>query len=158
MQCISTNIIEPNTALSLGEDVKKIFISGVFDVLHLGHINFLRQAKAVVGHRGKLIVAVHDDDSVKKHKGKDRPINVLEHRMEFLAELKTVDLLLPWHGWEDIQGFVQELKPQHIAVTKGQFENKTLDQVAKSIGSKVHVFDNMLRLSTSSILNKLTEL
>jgi D-beta-D-heptose 7-phosphate kinase/D-beta-D-heptose 1-phosphate adenosyltransferase len=65
-----------------------VMTNGCFDVLHAGHVAYLEEAKSL-GDR--LIVAVNDDDSVRRLKGETRPINVLEDRMLVLAGLAAVD-------------------------------------------------------------------
>jgi len=69
-----------------GETV--VMTNGCFDLLHPGHITYLEEAAALGDH---LIVAVNDDDSVRKLKGKGRPINKLADRMHMLAALSCVD-------------------------------------------------------------------
>jgi D-beta-D-heptose 7-phosphate kinase/D-beta-D-heptose 1-phosphate adenosyltransferase len=70
-----------------------VMTNGCFDILHKGHIAYLQEAKS----RGdRLIVAVNTDDSVRKLKGEDRPINPLEDRMEVLAGLAAVDWVVPF--------------------------------------------------------------
>jgi len=71
---------------NLGEKI--VMTNGCFDVLHAGHVSYLEEAKSL-GDR--LIVAVNDDDSVRRLKGKNRPINSLEDRMQVLAGLAAVD-------------------------------------------------------------------
>lgn len=70
-----------------------VMTNGCFDIIHAGHISYLEQAKSL-GHR--LIVAVNDDDSVKRLKGKDRPVNSLTSRMAVLAALRAVDWVVPF--------------------------------------------------------------
>lgn len=65
-----------------------IMTNGCFDVLHAGHVAYLEEAKSL-GDR--LIVAINDDDSVRRLKGESRPINRLEDRMLVLAGLASVD-------------------------------------------------------------------
>jgi len=70
-----------------------VMTNGCFDILHAGHVAHLREARKL-GDR--LIVAVNDDDSVKRLKGKNRPINTLALRMEVLAALESVDFVVPF--------------------------------------------------------------
>jgi D-beta-D-heptose 7-phosphate kinase / D-beta-D-heptose 1-phosphate adenosyltransferase len=70
-----------------------IMTNGCFDILHAGHVTYLEQAKAL-GQR--LIVAVNDDDSVRRLKGQARPINALPQRMLLLAALRAVDWVVPF--------------------------------------------------------------
>ncbi|NOX75887.1 MAG: bifunctional D-glycero-beta-D-manno-heptose-7-phosphate kinase/D-glycero-beta-D-manno-heptose 1-phosphate adenylyltransferase HldE, partial [Gammaproteobacteria bacterium] len=74
-----------------GETV--VMTNGCFDLLHPGHITYLEEAAALGDH---LIVAVNDDDSVRKLKGEGRPINMLEDRMHMLAALSCVDWVVPF--------------------------------------------------------------
>ena len=67
--------------------------NGCFDVLHAGHVAYLEEAKSL-GDR--LIVAINDDDSVRRLKGASRPINKLEDRMSVLAGLAAVDWVVPF--------------------------------------------------------------
>jgi D-beta-D-heptose 7-phosphate kinase/D-beta-D-heptose 1-phosphate adenosyltransferase len=70
-----------------------IMTNGCFDVLHAGHVAYLEEAKSL-GDR--LIVAVNDDDSVRRLKGDSRPINTLEDRLLVLAGLAAVDWVVPF--------------------------------------------------------------
>ena len=82
----------------LNEDAKKflqdnqgkklVFTNGCFDILHLGHVEYLNEAKA---QGDVLIVAINSDASVRKLKGSDRPINNEHDRAAMLLNLKSVD-------------------------------------------------------------------
>lgn len=72
---------------------KVVMTNGCFDVLHAGHVAYLEEAKSL-GDR--LIVAVNDDDSVRRLKGESRPINDLADRMSVLAGLAAVDWVVPF--------------------------------------------------------------
>jgi D-beta-D-heptose 7-phosphate kinase/D-beta-D-heptose 1-phosphate adenosyltransferase len=71
-----------------------VMTNGCFDILHAGHVTYLEQAKRL-GNR--LIVAVNGDDSVRRLKGPDRPVNPLAQRMRVLAGLAAVDWVTPFH-------------------------------------------------------------
>lgn len=70
-----------------------VMTNGCFDFLHAGHVAYLEEAKSL-GDR--LIVAVNDDDSVRRLKGEGRPINTLADRMAVLAGLAAVDWVVPF--------------------------------------------------------------
>lgn len=70
-----------------------VMTNGCFDILHAGHVAYLEEAKSL-GDR--LIVAVNDDDSVRRLKGDSRPINALQDRMAVLAGLAAVDWVVPF--------------------------------------------------------------
>lgn len=70
-----------------------VMTNGCFDILHPGHVEYLEQAKDI-GDR--LIVAINDDDSVRRLKGDKRPINPLMVRMQMLCALRSVDWVVPF--------------------------------------------------------------
>lgn len=70
-----------------------VMTNGCFDILHAGHVAYLEEAKSL-GDR--LIVALNDDDSVRRLKGESRPVNTLEDRMQVLAGLASVDWVVPF--------------------------------------------------------------
>ena len=71
-----------------GENKKLVFTNGCFDVLHVGHTRYLREAKAL---GDVLIVGLNSDSSVAKLKGSERPIVPEEERREMLLALESVD-------------------------------------------------------------------
>ena len=70
-----------------------VMTNGCFDVLHAGHVAYLEEAKSL---GDQLIVAVNDDESVRRLKGDDRPVNSLQDRMAVLAGLAAVDWVVPF--------------------------------------------------------------
>lgn len=78
-------------ARSRGESL--VMTNGCFDILHAGHVAYLQEARRL-GDR--LVIAVNDDDSVRRLKGATRPINGLDHRMAVLAALQCVDWVVPF--------------------------------------------------------------
>jgi D-beta-D-heptose 7-phosphate kinase/D-beta-D-heptose 1-phosphate adenosyltransferase len=78
-------------ARAAGERI--VMTNGCFDILHAGHVTYLQQARAL-GDR--LIVAVNDDDSVRRLKGEARPVNPLDARQTVLAALAAVDWVVPF--------------------------------------------------------------
>lgn len=71
-----------------------VFTNGCFDILHLGHIEYLAKA-AELGHR--LVIGINSDDSIKRLKGEDRPINNIEARAGVLSALHLVDLVIEFN-------------------------------------------------------------
>lgn len=88
-----------------------VMTNGCFDILHPGHIAYLTEARRL-GDR--LIVAVNDDESVRRLKGAARPINPLDHRMAVLAALQCVDWVVPFR--EDTpERLICRVKPEVLA-------------------------------------------
>ena len=93
MKTAAAHISSADEAAQFAEEVRKrggtvVFTNGVFDLLHPGHVRYLRDARAL-GDR--LIVAVNSDRSVRSNKGLDRPINPERERAEVLLALAVVD-------------------------------------------------------------------
>jgi rfaE bifunctional protein nucleotidyltransferase chain/domain len=95
---------------------KVVFTNGCFDILHSGHLKYLFNAKNL---GDILIVAVNSDDSVKRLKGKKRPIVSLKDRMEMLAGLKPVDFVT-WFEEDTPYNIIKILKP-NILVKGGDW-------------------------------------
>ncbi len=91
-------LVDLDTLLALVDEARDrneriVMTNGCFDVLHAGHVSYLEEAKSL-GDR--LIVAVNDDDSVRRLKGDARPVNALEDRLLVLAGLAAVDWVVPF--------------------------------------------------------------
>jgi len=131
---------------------KIVMTNGCFDILHAGHVMYLEQAKAL---GDKLIVAVNDDDSVKRLKGSDRPINSLERRMEVLSGLSSVDFVVSFS--EDTPArLICKILPD-VLVKGGDWQVQQIagaDCVIKA-GGKVEVLDFEEGLSTTKIVEKI---
>ena len=96
------------------EKKRLVFTNGCFDILHAGHVSYLRLARA----RGDvLIVGVNDDASVKRMKGPERPIHVLEDRLEVLAALEMVDAVCSF-GEDTPEELIREITPD--VLVKGE--------------------------------------
>ncbi|MDH3507646.1 MAG: D-glycero-beta-D-manno-heptose 1-phosphate adenylyltransferase, partial [Gammaproteobacteria bacterium] len=93
-----------------------VMTNGCFDILHAGHVAYLEEAKTL-GDR--LVVAVNDDDSVQRLKGRGRPVNPLEDRMAVLSGLAAVDWVVPFS--EDTPaGIIGQLLPD-VLVKGGDY-------------------------------------
>jgi len=127
-----------------------VMTNGCFDILHAGHVSYLRQARQA-GQR--LIVAVNDDDSVKRLKGESRPVNNLAQRMEVLAALESVDWVIPFS--EDTpEKLICSLLPD-ILVKGGDYKVEDIagaDCVIKA-GGQVVVQEFVDGCSTSRIID-----
>ena len=98
---------------------KVVLASGTFDLLHLGHVRFLEEAKKAGGKNTELIVIVARDNTVKARKGK-KTIMPEDQRRALVESLKVVDEAIL--GWEDfsIEKVIERIKPNIIAVGHDQ--------------------------------------
>ena len=137
--------------------MKTVLVGGCFDLLHYGHISFLRAAKA---HGDRLVVALESDENVRKMKGETRPIHTQEQRKEMLESLSFVDevvLLPPMSGDRDYYEFVRRTKPSVIAITEGDSMKAKKTEQADEVGAVVVIIPKIHTPSTSQ-LAKLLEL
>jgi FAD synthetase len=98
-----------------GKKQRIVLASGVFDLLHLGHVKFLEEAKKAGGRGARLIVIVARDSTVEKRKG-IRPVIPENQRRALVESLKVVDEAIL--GYEDFNmgKVIEKIKPDIIAV------------------------------------------
>ncbi|MGA1414801.1 MAG: D-glycero-beta-D-manno-heptose 1-phosphate adenylyltransferase, partial [Candidatus Kapaibacteriota bacterium] len=107
------------------EKKRIVFTNGCFDILHKGHVAYLQAAKSL---GDILIVGMNTDDSVKRLKGSERPVNSLEDRAFVLSSLRSVDYVVPFD--EDTPlSLIESIMPD-ILVKGGDY---TIDTI---IGAK----------------------
>ena len=126
-----------------------VMTNGCFDLLHVGHLRYLEQARKL-GDR--LIVAVNDDDSVRRLKGPTRPLNTVADRMRLLAGLKCIDAVVAF-GEDTPARLIGRVLPD-ILVKGGDY---TVEQVAgheavAAAGGRTVILDFYNGYSTSSTI------
>ena len=143
------------------EGKKIVFTNGVFDILHVGHVTYLQQAKSL---GDVLIVGLNDDDSVRKlNKGPERPINDEQSRKKVLEALRAVDGVVIFKEETPLE-LIQHIQPD-VLVKGGDYDPDQTDSAHKQymVGSKevrswggsVQVIDFVPGFSTTSVVNKL---
>ncbi len=131
---------------------KVVFTNGCFDILHAGHIRYLSKAKSIGDH---LVIGLNTDNSVKKLKGTNRPLQNEQDRALILAGLEAVDLVVLF-GEDTPLEIITFLKPDILV--KGS--DYSIDNIvgAKEIvqwGGKVETIEFVNGKSTSLIIEKL---
>ena len=95
--------------------------TGVFDLLHLGHLRFLEESKKTGGPHSKLVVVVARDKTVRRRKGRG-PIVPEDQRRELVAALRVVDRAILGREEIDLLGILKEVKPDIVCVGYDQDE------------------------------------
>jgi len=124
-----------------------VLVGGCFDLLHVGHISFLEEAKK----RGNALVVLLESDETISAKGPNRPINTQKDRARILAALTAIDyiiLLKPHMTNQDYDNLVFTLKPAIIATTSGDSNRHHKERQANLIGA--HVIDVTMPISDKS--------
>lgn len=128
-----------------------VLVGGCFDVIHYGHIEFLRKSKALGDW---LLVALESDKNVWRRKGDNRPIHTQKMRKEMLEALSFVDevILLPTmiHD-QDYEKLVSDIHPAIIAVTEGDSYVEQKKKQAEKIGATVVEIPKVHTPSTSQL-------
>lgn len=129
-----------------GEDI--VFTNGCFDILHAGHVSYLKEAKRL---GDILIVGLNSDDSVKRLKGYDRPLNRERDRAEVLAALEFVDYVVVF-GEDTPRELIKSIMPK-VLVKGGDY---TVEEVVgKEFAGKTVVLPFVEGYSTTKIIKKI---
>jgi rfaE bifunctional protein nucleotidyltransferase chain/domain len=134
---------------------KLVFTNGVFDLLHVGHVRYLQEARAL---GDALLIAVNGDASVRALKGPTRPINSENDRAEVLAALACVDHVIVFHE-ERVTELVRAIQPQVYA--KGgdyTIESLNREEVAalRECGAEIRILPMVEGKSTTSTIQKMS--
>jgi D-beta-D-heptose 7-phosphate kinase/D-beta-D-heptose 1-phosphate adenosyltransferase len=124
---------------------KIIFTNGCFDIVHIGHIKYLKECKKL----GKLIIGINSDESIKRLKGKERPINKLNDRINFLKELNIADEIIPFEE-NTPENLIKKVKP-NILVKGGDY--KIEDIIGREYVNEVKIIPFVNGYSSTNIIN-----
>jgi len=132
---------------------KLVFTNGVFDLLHVGHVRYLEQAREL---GDALMVAVNGDASVRALKGPERPINPEGDRAEVLAALECVDFVTIFQTVR-VTELIGVIKP-HIYVKGGDYTIDSLNPderaALEAAGSEVRILALVPGKSTTAMIEK----
>jgi len=134
------------------EGAKIVFTNGCFDILHLGHVRYLKEAKKL---GDILVVGLNSDSSVRKLKGKDRPYVSELERAEILASLECVDYVVIFSETRP-DNLIKLIRPD-IHVKGGDYSVNELPErhLVKSLGGKVVVIPPIKGRSTTSLIERI---
>ena len=126
-----------------------ILANGNFDLLHVGHVRYLRGAKAL---GGKLVVAVNSDESVRALKGEARPIMPEQERAEIVSALADVDAVIVFPEL-DVRSIIREIRPDiHTKGTDYTPDTVPERDVVADCGGRVAIVGDSKDHSTSEII------
>jgi D-beta-D-heptose 7-phosphate kinase / D-beta-D-heptose 1-phosphate adenosyltransferase len=131
-----------------------VMTNGCFDILHAGHVTYLEQASELGDH---LLVAVNVDDTVRRLKGPDRPVNTVANRMRMLAALRCVDWVVAFSE-DEPKRLICEVLPD-ILVKGG---DNVVDKIpggdcVREAGGQVMVLTYVDGISTTKIIDSIKE-
>ncbi|MEI7950134.1 MAG: bifunctional D-glycero-beta-D-manno-heptose-7-phosphate kinase/D-glycero-beta-D-manno-heptose 1-phosphate adenylyltransferase HldE [Gammaproteobacteria bacterium] len=143
-------LLAVNDARAHGEKV--VFTNGCFDIIHAGHVGYLKEARK---QGDRLIVAINDDASVTRLKGKGRPINSIDRRMAVVSGLESVDWVVSFTE-NTPESLLRELKPD-VLIKGGDYGIGEVvgSEFVHSYGGEVMVLAFLDNCSTSAIVDKI---
>ena len=134
-------------------DRKKIvFTNGCFDLLHVGHVRYLAQAKRLGDF---LIIGLNSDSSVKELKGENRPINSFEDRATLLSAIESVDLVIMFEE-QTPENLIKDIMPD-ILVKGGDYNIEDIvgNQTVIQNGGQVKTISFYDGYSSTNYINKI---
>lgn len=152
-------ILDRETLDMVIDDIRRkgarlVMTNGCFDILHAGHVDCLERARAL---GDCLVVAVNDDDSVRRLKGEGRPVNRLEERMAVLAGLSAVDWVIPFSG-DTPEALIRHVSPDCL-VKGGDYAPEHIAGAShvRARGGDVVILPLRPGCSTSTLLAKFNQ-
>ena len=127
---------------------KIVFTNGCFDILHSAHIKLLQFAKS----KGQmLVVGINSDDSIKRLKGENRPINTIDERSAILSLFDFIDYIIVFN--DDTPLNIIKLLTPNIIVKGSDYKKE--DVVGKEYANEIILFDFISNKSSSLVINKI---
>lgn len=125
--------------------MKKVWVNGTFDVLHIGHIKLLEYASTL----GTVRVGIDSDSRVREKKGESRPFNGIEDRMEFIRSIRFVDSVVSFDSDDTLIHNIKEWSPDIMVIGN---DYSIEDIIGEQYVPKIMFFNKIEGKSTSSIL------
>lgn len=144
--------LEQQLAIWQFQNKKIVFTNGCFDIIHLGHIDYLSKAKDL---GDILLIGLNTDDSVKRLKGKNRPIKTQFERSVLLASLQFVNGVILFD--EDTPyDLIKKVKP-NILVKGSDYKKEEIvgADIIENTGGEIFTIDFLEGYSTTAILDKI---
>ncbi len=126
--------------------MKKVWVNGTFDVVHIGHIKLLDFAKSF----GSVTVGLDTDERVRSKKGESRPFNTLVDRMDFISSIRFVDNVVCFDTDEELVNQIKKLEPD-VMVIGGEYRYKQI--IGLEHVPHIEFFEKIDGYSSSKILN-----
>lgn len=125
--------------------MKRVWINGTFDIIHIGHIRLINYAKSF----GTIRVGLDTDERVREKKGMERPFNTLSDRIEFISSISGIDSVVSFGSDDELVERIKEWKPDIMVIGN----DYTYEQI---IGAefipKIEFFKKVDGISTTKIL------
>ena len=125
--------------------MKKVWVNGAFDVLHIGHIKLLEYAKSL----GSVRVGLDTDSRIKMLKGENRPVNTLRDRVDFLHAIKHINSIAVFDTEERLIDLIKLYEPDYMVIGS-DYRDKRI--IGREYVKEIVFFDRIADKSTTNIL------
>lgn len=126
--------------------MKKVWVNGTFDVVHIGHIKLLEFANSF----GTVTVGLDTDERVRSKKGESRPFNTLADRMDFISSIRFIDNVVSFNTDNELIEHIRNFEPD-IMVIGGEYRYKQI--IGLEYVPRIEFFEKIDGYSSSKILN-----
>lgn len=126
--------------------MKKVWVNGTFDIVHIGHIKLLEFANSF----GSVTVGLDTDERVRSKKGESRPFNTLVDRMGFISSIRFVDNVVSFDTDDELIEHIRNFEPD-IMVIGGEYRYKQI--IGLEYVPRIEFFEKIDGYSSSKILN-----
>lgn len=127
-------------------DKVKVWVNGTFDVMHIGHIKLLEHASSL----GIVRVGLDTDERIKQKKGKNRPVNTLQDRIDFIKSIKYVDSVVSFNSNDELEKRIKEWDSEIMVIGD---DYKYHEIIGSHLVDKVSFFNKIENKSTTNIIN-----
>lgn len=125
--------------------MKKVWVNGTFDIVHIGHIKLLEYASTF----GTVRVGIDTDNRVREKKGEGRPYNGIEDRMEFISSIRFVDSVVSFDSDNTLIDRIKEWEPDILVIGD---DYKIENIIGSELFNKIIFFNKIDGKSTTNIL------
>ena len=151
-EVLSREELVERVARNRDEGLTHAFANGGFDLLHVGHVRYLEAARR---EADRLIVAINDDESVRSHKGANRPILPAADRAELVAALRAVDYVVIFSE-PTVDPLLQLLKPEvHCKGTDYTVDTVPERETVRGYGGRIAIVGDPKDHSTRDLLSRI---
>ncbi|MEI7777247.1 MAG: adenylyltransferase/cytidyltransferase family protein [bacterium] len=134
-----------------GLGLEVVLTQGTYDMVHIGHARYFEEAKK---HGDLLIVGVDSDEKVRARKGPERPVVPQDERLEMVAHLRSVDVVVLKQHKAPKWSLIKTVRPDVLIATKETYTKAQLKELEKYC-KKIIVLDPMATTSTSAKIRRL---
>ena len=153
-EIVNQRILAKTLAGLRAKSKKVVFTNGCFDIIHVGHVDYLSKARAM---GDVLVIGLNSDSSVRRLKGPGRPINAQRDRAKILSALRGVDYITIFNE-NTPEHLIEKVRPD-VLVKGGDWDGKNIvgSAFVRSYGGRVRIVPFVKGYSTTSLVRKISK-